>query len=764
MGEESRLVNIFLTDIESMNPPSELEEVHKDYVTWFKAFSDLWDERVEIFSEARTLEQALGSKRYLDTNDREQRILFSDLEDVCRRMWDHIQRVENTLGQAFDFCGYEATSQSQPGDVEIDCPIAQASLRAGAQARGIRIGSAVRVVPLLENDCYSKVLSREFNMLTPENAMKFERLYPEEYGDYDFNDANAIVNFAESNGMEVRGHPLVWYDQLPDWLEYDNGDEREWSRKDLIKVLEEHIKTVVREYKGRIRVWDVVNEAFFEDGTWRIRDKFNENGSVKEKGSIWARVIGPEYIEIAFRAARVADSDALLFYNDFNGEGLGDKSAVIFDLVAGLLRQGVPIDGVGLQMHFAADNPPDFQSIRENMERLAQLGLKVHITEIDVRIDLRIKGRASDADLETQARIYQEALETCLAVEACDTFVMWGFTDRYSWIPESKDKVFEGYGSALIFDKAFRPKRAYRALSSTIQAQTSPSSCSNVTEIPTLECEALVALFNATDGPNWWNKSGWLETDTPCSWHGVTCNANHVIQLVLFENQLSGSIPAELGNLSSLFTLGLNDNQLLTSALTTNTVRPELVEGHTRKPLKSDYSRYFCRGLVGRVGRLRLTRGKASTTTFLREVCPQLNVWVRLMRLGGCPKLFLNSQSQPLLSVAASQRLRRWRSSKLIPDLRATINLLRPGRVSIVFRVVGKPDYIGPSRVHDVDFKSAVPFSMEGDPGAVRRPRGSIVLTWAIGQPRYSGAIGVNQVYFQVVISVRGEGNPGAIG
>jgi endo-1,4-beta-xylanase len=315
-------------------------------------------------------------------------------------------------------------------------PISTLSLRHFAQVRGMQIGAAVAESPLRNEDLYAETIAREFNMLTPENAMKFGPLHPDP-DRYNFDAADTIVNFAEEHSMQVRGHTLVWHSQLSPWLTEGN-----WTRDELTQILREHITTVVGHYQGRVVAWDVVNEAIADDGSLRE--------------TIWLRGIGPEYIDMAFRWAHEADPDARLFYNDYNGEGLSPKSDAIYALVRDLLQRGVPIHGVGLQMHVSVDWSPDPQDVAANMERLSALGLEVHITEMDVRI----QDLATEEDLAKQALIYRDMLRVCLSVQNCEAFVLWGATDRHSWIPQ----FFPGWDSALIFDKSYRPKPAYNAL------------------------------------------------------------------------------------------------------------------------------------------------------------------------------------------------------------------------------------------------------------------------------------------------------------
>ncbi|MEM9543399.1 MAG: endo-1,4-beta-xylanase [Cyanobacteria bacterium P01_E01_bin.42] len=310
------------------------------------------------------------------------------------------------------------------------------ALRILASDRDFNIGAAVNVGALRDSTRYREILAREFNIITAENTMKFKPLRPQR-DRFDFTASDRFVAFAQTHQMKIRGHALVWHTALPVWL-----TEGDWSREEAIAILENHIKTVVGRYRGRIVAWDVINEAIDDDGTFR--DTF------------WSRAIGPEYIEIAFRTAREADPEALLFYNDFGAEEWGSKAEAIYQLVRSLQAKNIPIDGVGVQMHVSVESPLDPQKVAENMRRLAALGLRVDITEMDVRL----KKPAREEDRERQAEIYQEMLEVCLAAENCNTFVTWGFSDRYSWV----SGIFKGWGEALPFDSDYQPKPAYYGL------------------------------------------------------------------------------------------------------------------------------------------------------------------------------------------------------------------------------------------------------------------------------------------------------------
>lgn len=340
------------------------------------------------------------------------------------------------LSPVFVSLALSCTSASSPAPDASPAP--PPSLRTLAHDHGIAIGAAVAPGALRDEPSYAETLSREFSMLTPENAMKFDPVHPEP-ARYDFADADFIVGFAETHDMRVRGHTLVWHSQLPAWL-----TQGTWTRDELIDILREHVTTVVGHYRGRVTAWDVVNEAVADDG-W-LRD------------TIWLRGIGPEYVDMAFRWAHEADPDALLFYNDYAAEGLGPKSDAVYALVQGLLERGVPINGVGLQMHVSLRWPPDPEAVAANMARLGALGLQVHVTEVDVRI--QDGSGTTEERLDAQARVYRDMMGVCLESSACKAFVTWGFTDRHSWIPQHT-----GHPDApLLFDGSYRPKPAYHAI------------------------------------------------------------------------------------------------------------------------------------------------------------------------------------------------------------------------------------------------------------------------------------------------------------
>ncbi|GHF62277.1 endo-1,4-beta-xylanase [Amycolatopsis bartoniae] len=329
--------------------------------------------------------------------------------------------------------------------VLLTAPAAAASpptLRTLAARHDLRIGTAVDMSALADDAVYRQRVGSEFSTVTPENVMKWEVLEPQR-GQYDWSAADRLVGFARQHGQAVRGHVLVWHNQLPAWL-----TATDFSADELRAILRQHIFDTVGHFRGRIWQWDVVNEAFNEDGT--LRD------------TIWLRTLGPGYIADAFRWAHQADPNAKLFYNDYNIEDVNAKSDAVYALVRDLRRQGVPIDGVGVQAHLTVDAAPT--TLRQNLWRFDRLGLDTAITEADVRMVMP----PDAAKLQAQADVYRGVLGDCLATRHCISFTVWGFTDKYSWVPGT----FTGEGAANLLDENFRPKPAYDAVRAELAARS----------------------------------------------------------------------------------------------------------------------------------------------------------------------------------------------------------------------------------------------------------------------------------------------------
>jgi endo-1,4-beta-xylanase len=330
------------------------------------------------------------------------------------------------------------------------------SLREAAQGSGMLVGAAVRPAQLTEA-FYAATLAREFNMLEPEDAMKWEALRPDSQS-FDFSQADRLVDFAARHDMKVRGHTLVWHRQNPAWL-----TQGRFTPDQLAELLETHIKTVVGHYRGKVFAWDVANEAFDEQPRLgQLRDTI-----WYDRPGIGLSANGTAYLERCFRWAHEADPQALLFYNEAEAETLGPKSDAIYAMVRDFRRRGVPIDGVGFQMHIG-NLHPDITSISANIGRFTALGVQVHITEMDVSLPVDVNGNAGPEDLQLQAEIYREIAAACLAHRGCTAIQTWGFTDKYSWIGSHSKKT---RGAALPFDRNYLPKPAYRALRGALAAR-----------------------------------------------------------------------------------------------------------------------------------------------------------------------------------------------------------------------------------------------------------------------------------------------------
>lgn len=328
------------------------------------------------------------------------------------------------------------------------------ALRDSAQSAGVLVGAAVRP-SLFSETAYSQTLAREFNMVEPEDAMKWWKVRLSQ-GTYDFGEGDEIVRFAQAHAMRVRGHCLVWDHHNPEWL-----TQGHFNPAQLSHLLQAHIATVMKHYAGQVFAWDVVNEALDERGHLRDSLWYNQPGiGLADKGTA--------YIEQAFRWAHEADPQALLFYNEAEGEGLNRKSDAIYAMVKDLKARGVPIDGVGLQMH-VPHLDLDAASIAANIARLTALGVQVHITEFDVSLPVDSSGQARHEDLLRQAEVYRGVVHACRQSPGCTAIQTWGFTDKWSWIGSHSHGT---RGAALPFDRAYKSKRAYAAMLEEMSAKT----------------------------------------------------------------------------------------------------------------------------------------------------------------------------------------------------------------------------------------------------------------------------------------------------
>ena len=322
-----------------------------------------------------------------------------------------------------------------------------ATLTIVERSRFIRTGERLRVLAaernflfgyasLLEIDdqadfvLYKEIAAEEFNIVSTENSMKWGFINPEQ-GEYRFDGVDKISAFAIEKGMVLHGHPLIWYAVLPPWIQNSAIEERE-------NIMLTFIDDVVSRYSEKVAIWDVVNEAFEDDGSFR--------------DSVWFKAMGESYIDKAFRRARQNDANGVLLYNEYDIGISGAKSDATFRLVQRLVNDNVPIDGVGFQMHVDADFN-QYDQVAANFQRIADLGLDVYVTELDVSI------RHGQTE-QQQADVFANVLSLCLLQPACKATQIWGFTDRYSW---RKDLT------PLIFDRNYQQKPAYGSIQSILE-------------------------------------------------------------------------------------------------------------------------------------------------------------------------------------------------------------------------------------------------------------------------------------------------------
>ncbi|MER6383905.1 non-reducing end alpha-L-arabinofuranosidase family hydrolase [Streptomyces sp. NPDC001233] len=300
-------------------------------------------------------------------------------------------------------------------------PNARTPTLAGAAAgSGRYFGTAVSS-GRLGDSTYSSILDREFNMITPENEMKWDTVEPSR-GNFTFGPADSIVGHAAAHGQRMRGHTLVWHSQLPGWVKSIT------DANTLRSVMDNHITTEMTHYKGKIYAWDVVNEAF-ADG-----------GSGQHRSSVFQDVLGNGFIEEAFRTARAADPSAKLCYNDYNIENWTDaKTQGVYAMVKDFKSRGVPIDCVGFQSHFGAGGPP--AGYQTTLSKFAALGVDVQITELDIA--------------QASPTAYAGAVQACMNVARCTGITVWGIRDSDSW------RTGE---NPLLFDAGGNKKPAYNAV------------------------------------------------------------------------------------------------------------------------------------------------------------------------------------------------------------------------------------------------------------------------------------------------------------
>jgi len=312
---------------------------------------------------------------------------------------------------------------------------------AAAQAAGkLYFGSATDASEFTSSDYDYSYYLKQLGQLTPENSMNWNATEPEQ-GVFTFAGGDAVVGYAKSNSQLVRGYNCVWYNQLPSWLA--NGT---FTVAELTEIVQTHSGTLVGHYEGQIYSWDVINEPFNDDGTWR--------------SNIFYNTLGTSFVPIALEAASAADPNAKLYINDYNIEFTGPKATAMMELIQTLKASDVPIHGVGLQCHFVLGQVPD--DLQTIMEQFVALGVEVAITELDIRMTLP----ATNDLLIQQKADYQSVISACNAVPDCVGVTVWDYTDKYSWIPSA----FPGQGEACPWDSSYVQKPAYDGIIAGFQS------------------------------------------------------------------------------------------------------------------------------------------------------------------------------------------------------------------------------------------------------------------------------------------------------
>lgn len=303
-----------------------------------------------------------------------------------------------------------------------------------------KVGVAINLPEYMKNSRYRKIVDFEYNSITPENCFKFDALHPQ-INEYKFNNADWLVNYCQKNNKRLHAHNLVWFFQLPPWVINYKGSPKDWDN-----ILKNHIQTVVGRYKGKIESWDVVNEVFNADGTW--------------KQNVWYNNLGKSYVEKAFKYAHEADTSALLFYNEYETEWKPAARLAAINLVQELKQKKIPINGFGMEMHLALAYP-SIEEIKQATNEIVTLGLLIHYSEIDLCFNTtgNPQFKINDSLLCLQADKYGQLIELYKTIPAKQQYgiTFWGLSDANSWIPST----FNRKDYPLLFDSLYQPKPAY---------------------------------------------------------------------------------------------------------------------------------------------------------------------------------------------------------------------------------------------------------------------------------------------------------------
>lgn len=300
-----------------------------------------------------------------------------------------------------------------------------------------------------------QIVEQHFSQITAENIMKASYLWAGE-NTYDFSGADALAQYAEQNHLSLHCHVAVWHMQTPNWLNAYQGEAAQWQA-----LLDTYVRDVTQHFGDHCDSWDVVNEAFFDDGTLRDVDQGDQ------QGSIWMQNIGQTYIENAFIAARGSSPNSLLYYNDYNLVSNATKFAAVKAMASDFLARGIPIDGIGLQMHIS-DSQPSVAQITETFQQVVELGLKVKITELDIRLNSsgRYTGLTPYLAERQKARVYAivKAYFDTVPEAQRGGISVWGILDSDSWILQ----LWPQPDWPLLFDQLNAPKPALQGFADAI--------------------------------------------------------------------------------------------------------------------------------------------------------------------------------------------------------------------------------------------------------------------------------------------------------
>jgi endo-1,4-beta-xylanase len=340
------------------------------------------------------------------------------------------------------------------------------------------IGVAINDAQASGKDTLSdKILLNQFNAVTAENCMKSEIIHPEE-NKFDFTQADRFVDFGIKNNLFVHGHVLIWHSQTPSWFFVDDKG-KDVSREVLIERMKKHITTVVTRYKGRVKSWDVVNEAIMDDGSWRHTPFYD--------------IIGEDYVRLAFEFARQADPDAQLIYNDYSMALPGRRNGVV-NMIKNLQKQGVKVDGIGMQGHLTMEFPA-IEEFEKSLTAFADLGVKVMISEMDLTL-LPSPDQHAGADVslsyvyKKEMNPYPNGMPDSIATKwnkrmgnffqlfikhknQISRVTIWGVTDQQSWRNDWPIKGRTDY--PVLFDRNYKAKPVVKTIIKEANTSLTPN-------------------------------------------------------------------------------------------------------------------------------------------------------------------------------------------------------------------------------------------------------------------------------------------------